>query len=77
MQWVLAAKSAVGFVMNQIAGLAKALKFDATAVTFTPYVAKRLPSAGPFAAAPLVQGKAVDASLSDTIVVSRGTQISW
>ena len=41
MQWVLAAKSAVGFVMNQIAGLAKALKFDATAVTFTPCVAKR------------------------------------
>jgi hypothetical protein len=76
MQFVLAAKSAVGYVLNQIAGLAKALKFSATAASFTAGMAKRLPPAGPFAAALVVQGKAADASASDTVVVSRGTQIS-
>ena len=39
--------------------------FDATAVTFTPSMAKRLPPAGPFAAAPLVQGDWAQSNVSD------------
>lgn len=48
--------------------------FDAASVTFTPKMAKRT-APGPFAAAPIVQGKWTPSS-GDSVVVSRGTLVS-
>jgi hypothetical protein len=76
MQFVLAARSAVGFVLNQITGLAKALKFNAATASFTAGMAKRLPPTGPFAAVLLVQGQASGySSASDVLAIAPGTAI--
>jgi hypothetical protein len=76
MQFVLAAKSAVGYVLNQIAGLAKALKFNAATASFTAGMAKRLPPAGPFAAALVVQGNWDATGTGDAAYVNVGSAIS-
>jgi hypothetical protein len=76
MQPILAAKSAIGYVLNQIAGLAKSLKYGASAVTHTARMATRLPPTGPFAAALVVQGKLGASNANDFISLTPGTAIS-
>lgn len=72
---ILAALGSVGRILAT-ASRSVFLAFNPSTVTFTPGMAKRLPPAGPFAAALVVQGKAADSSLSDSVIISRGTQVS-
>jgi hypothetical protein len=58
------------------AKLARKLTPQALRRTFTPGMAKRLPSAGPFAAGVMVQGKWVDDGKLDQLTVPTGTLIA-
>lgn len=49
--------------------------FNASLATFTAGMAKRT-APGPFAAAPIVQGKLIDTTAPDSLVYGRGTQVA-
>ena len=49
--------------------------FDSSLITFTPNMDKRV-APGPFATAPIVQGKFDGGSASDNLTFEDGTQIS-
>lgn len=55
---------------------APAFKFDLSAVTFTPNMDKRA-APGPFATAPIVQGKFDGSSVPDVVSFTRGDQIHY
>ena len=69
----------IGLMRNRLwlsaAGGIVPFDFDASLTTFTPAMAKRT-APGPFAAAPIVQGKLDGSGTPDQIVFSRGSQIS-
>ena len=52
----------------------RAFKFDPLLTTFTPNMDKRA-APGPFATAPIVQGKFDGSGVPDTIIFDRGDQI--
>ena len=56
-------------------GATKRLDFDPNLCTFTPSMAKRT-APGPFAAAPIVQGKWDSSGVPDAVTFSRGSQVA-
>ena len=66
MHWNLGGNR-IGYVLGRIAQ-AISLRFDAAKISFTAGMSKRTPPAGPFAAAPIVQGKLTEAGEADLSV---------
>jgi len=65
---------AMTLIKKLLASAQKIFRFDPALATFTPSLAKRATSAGPFATAPIVQSRP-GAYVGDVLSFSRGTQV--